>query len=359
MKKTTEFDFEALQKKIKVKNRKQGLLLVIMAVAASFGLLFGGRWLLDKFFYDPLAGNDAAMYHSYIFNRQLNNELTMPLYDMTNYQMSRTGIGTYRISELYDMEQLGGSETMTRSYELKRGQLTRVSSKSVSYDRSTSLFFWDDDMSEETLRNLAVNIKSLPDSTWMMVNVSFQEDMTLDEFDEWQTYQVPYGLPQWYAVRGPEKKENEPYEVLGFKAFGQSGAYPILKYGSEIWQKYPFLKDSMMNNSDNNISKNERLEKHFVSTLKYLQTQKDFVKLSAMVTNEIVGQDQLANMEKYVEKNGVKVYGATLWMSVRDLRHMLKENRNLKGVEVITKDIFPLSSQSTQFRDVEYDEPTP
>lgn len=364
MKQTVDFDFEALQKKIKKKKRQHSLGLIGLAVMASFLLLIGGRWAFDRFFYDPMAENAVAESYSYLLNRQLSNELTRPLYDLTSFDIQKTGIGSYRINEYYDNQRFGGGDSRSRSYKLQRGKLQAESFTGGS-DWGTGFYLYhrSDEVSDwpQTSQQLLHNLQQLPRSTWLMVNVLFEEEMDLVAYDEWQTYEAPHAENVWFAVAGPPLKENQRPYITGFSGAGsKSGNFPQLKMTASLQKKYPFLVPYLMDHHDLALPHHEQLTQHFLSLLKYLQTQKDFLALEPTEgERSIVSLTQLEEMEAYVQKNGLQVYGATLWLSVSDLEKMVTANKNLKYVYVVAKDLFPLSQQSSVLPEVEEEQTTP
>ena len=361
-----KFDFEKIQAGVKQKSRRRNLLLILGSVLVTILLFFGGRWLVDYFYYNPAAGNQLVEKDSYIFNRQLLNDLTEPNLDLKSYQISQSGPAAYDISEIY-RRPLQDSGTVTRNYQIEKGRLINPTvSPFDSRDLDgffEALFSRSSESSgdaEATRQNLRENLKGLPQSTYLTVNVTFDKDLSFTELEDWKTYSAPQAEARWYAIRTlPLAKSGSivPYPPVGISAFQRGRAVLSTKENKQLAEKYPLLLENNLTSQQSSWSEEKKLTTRLHSTFSYLLDQSDFWNLydsAKGLSTPTVTQSQLQEMSDYLAKNGVKFYGVTLELSVQELMGLLDQNDGLDLVTVTGVNVFPLSGQHGQLPDVSH-----
>lgn len=100
-------------------------------------------------------------------------------------------------------------------------------------------------------------------------------------------------------------------EVIGMYNYFSGSMYP---FDSE---KYPFLlgyNGLGMDDEELSIEKEEYAKQHFISMLKYMEEQKDFLEMMDPLGcwDDNIEEGYFANKVKYIEGNGLKAYGAAV-----------------------------------------------
>ncbi|MGX7352522.1 anti sigma factor C-terminal domain-containing protein [Enterococcus canis] len=325
MKNSPKFDFEKIQAQTKQKWRLSMVKVILLSVILTLLLLLGGQALLNRFYYDPQRGNEVAVSTSYVFNRFIQNQLTQPNSVLADFQINRTGIGTYGISEIFETN--SQSSQTQQSSQIKRNKQSKdISLRSRTIGNTT--LFSDEEVQRkliepDQLDALLESSRELPRSSQLTLNVLFKKDLSLDEYAHWTTYNAPTSDTLWYAVRTKKRAENERPYIVGFSPNGHSGQLPELKETPQLQEKYPLLNSFWATDEQNKWSDEKRETTRFTSMLRYLQSQTDFINL-ASEGEQPLSEKQIAETLAYVEEHGVKIYGATVTLSVQNLELLLK-----------------------------------
>lgn len=349
------FDFKKVQKKIQQKNHRRGILLVFSAVLVTILLFLAVPKVLNQFFYNPTGQNAYVEGNQYIFDRQIYNELTIPDYDMTDLTMEQTGIGTYQINETY-RSKYSNQTIGTKTFEIKRNKL---------YLNNSDFHYFTPTFSQEMLpsnqladtkvvkadtalakSNLRENIKPLPKSTYVNVNLVFKADKSISAYQEWLKLNTNNVNTLWQAVRPSQKTiddTNNPV-VVGFNpAGGFSGIGVGIKNEKQLNDDFPLLISHLADTKQNQWSEEKRQTTHFKSLLQYLIKNESFLAQDPSKIQAATLKNVLAD----VNKNGLKIYGVTLYLPAFELEKILTDDA-VKSATVTKVDVFPLTSQSGQ-----------
>lgn len=358
--KPQNFDFEKIQKNIKKKNQQKNLLLVTIAAFLTLGLFWSVPKILNQFFYNPTSKNAYLANNQYLFNRQIYNELTLPSYEMSDLTIDKTGIGTYQIKETYSPK-YSNKVVGFRGLEIKRNKchydnnfysISPIFNQEVA---SASQFHPDKIASADSnlsKSNLLENIKPLPKSTYVTVDLAFKEDKSISDYSDWLNITTTGAETLWQAVRPPQKAvdKNEAPMVVGYApSVSFSGISVAITNEKKLNQDFPLLIGSLVDDKQNNWSEEKRQTTHFKSILNYLIENEIFL---AQDTH-LLQKPTLKNILQEVEKNGIKIYGATLRLPAFELEKIL-QNEAIKSAYITEVDVFPLTSQSAQLPGVHY-----
>lgn len=355
------FDFEKVQQKVQQKKYQQGILLICSAVIVTVLLFLAVPKILNHFFYNPTSQNSYVENNQYIIDRQFYNEMTLPNYDMADVTIEQTGVGTYQIKETYSYKydnQIVGSNTI----EIKRNKLYLRNSDfhpftpPFSQETAPSNQLSDQKIAkaDEALAksNLRENIKPLPKSTYVNVNLVFKEDKSIDAYQEWLRVNTTGADTLWQAVRPSQKTSdaaNNPV-VVGFNPAGSfSGISVGITNEKKLNEDFPLLISYLANTEQNQWTEEKRQTTHFKSLLQYLIKNERFL---AQDPSKIQATT-LKNILADVNKNGLKIYGVTLYLPAFELENILR-NDAIKSAVITKVDVFPLTSQSGQLPGITY-----
>lgn len=341
------FDFQKVQQQVKKQQMRRNIWLVCMAALMSLMIIWGAPKLIDSFFYNPKSESQLTSLDSYIVNRQINNELTTQNQFLSRYEIKAQGYGNYAITEIY--RNLAQTQTNTKTYEVKQNQIqeNQLSLPEVTdylfdqrFHDASSDMFTDSALYKDLLLE---KVKGLPKSTEIIATVIFDEDMTLDDLAEWQTYHLSEGEVLWTAVRSTVPTSDQDYQPLGF-ANAYVGVLPSQEdFDQAFLEKYPFLTHFHSTDAQQAAySESAQQAAHFTSMLQYLQTQTDFLALEPEYGRKIVSSDQINDTLDYVGKNGVTTYGVSIRTNVDELTALLKTGEDVLAVRVVETTLFHL-----------------
>lgn len=279
--------------------------------------------LVSSQYYDPTKKTAGQEYQQDLsFDLRGITEVSMPGYAMRSiYYAENLGFGKYNL--IYTRKNLFTKEEVTVNAKIDRN--IRVGTPESFYPRTYTAFveFWNyeegTDKYEESLqieKNLSEqdieHIRELPSTSYISAWARFSKDLNMEELNE---VMVEYNKldVKWIAVRTAEKQEQQ---LMGFSTGLNDG------FHSETVdeEKYPgFQLVDAMQLKTGGKSYEElmagRYEMHFTSLLKYLVEHHDAV--SALVGNS-KAYDYESALD-YVEKNGIRAYGALIYGEADDL----------------------------------------
>ncbi|MGM0137787.1 hypothetical protein IGI65_000189 [Enterococcus sp. DIV0755b] len=352
--KPQNFDFEKIQKNIKKKNQRKNLLIVVMTVLLTLCLFWSVPKVLNQFFYNPAGKNTYLANNQYLFTRQIYNELTLPSYTMTDLTIDQTGIGSYQIKETYSPKysnEVVGFQGLEitrnkRHYDNNFYPISPIFSQELATKKTASA---DNNLAKS---NLLENIKVLPKSTYVTVDLAFKEDKSIPEYSDWLNETTTGADTLWQAVRPPQNAitPNKTPTVVGYAPTGSfSGISVTVTNEKKLNEDFPLLIGYLANDKQNNWPEEKRQTTHFKSLLNYLIENEDFLAQDA----HLLQKTTLQNILQAVETNGIKIYGVTLRLPAFELEKIL-QNEVIKTAYITQLDVFPLTSQSAQLPGFHY-----
>ena len=309
---------------------KMGMTILVIAVAVTLFVVFALPNVVSQFYYNP--GKDIGSETNQMsLDMSVYTELGIPGYYRNNVMVSNEGYGDYDINIVQDMSYTGNFTNVSGKVEKGRLKLYDVntlrkpsgnvfawfqaagdSTKSLSEIEKTG---WEPFSAAGDKETADENVNNLAENTNYLAYVTLDKMMTYDELMNFTDSDGhPYAL--WCAVctRNGINDGTEHFMVdnLGFNcalSTSSSMEWDEEKYPNLIVWNCPLDGNAGsyddVHSADEDIKDTEYMKTHFVSLLRYMADQKQFLKLMDE------DADVYSSAADYVEENGLMVYGFT------------------------------------------------
>lgn len=339
-----EEDFtKSIQRQIRKAFTKMGLIVLVAAVIITLLIQFILPPVVSLFYYNPAKeipqdadynGDENYKMHQIDMDFRVYAELNLPMENRDNVTATPLGYGKYNLvfgtawQSAYDKEKPAVSGELVRDeLKLYLPDAFRHSYQGFAYTSDLSYGEIDENGKEITIKEeqaiseemktfVEDDLSAYDNNKMLKVNISFKDPI---DFETMKKLEEKYEIAHaWYAVVCRDKYNPDLYidRDLGF-SLTYSGGYEGYKYS-----EYPNLFNDWDDNSDD-------LKTHFMSMLKYLSDREDFLKIFSENETDSYGSsltDMYKSAYKYVEKNGLEIYGCYAFISKKDLLKMIEND---------------------------------
>lgn len=346
-------EVKGISKKVNRKFRNSILFSLLLAAA----LFFFARFACGLLFYNPnrgypeIYGGDGQFY----MDTSVFTELHSPGYSTEWAQALPESWGKYQI-EVRQLDNFTGN-TQTFNGQIVRGRAAGGNVGNLTIypnliNRHTYALeaYWhfpsitafgrklgqfaqlDEDGNEtytqspESIESTILELRRLPESSWVSAYVTFPEDLTLEEFRGFYEKWGPEGAGldiSYAAVRGSELGAGP----VGFDPSGSWAATDTSPYEKE----YPSLKWDINQESMTAQDQTVNWEQHFFSLLNYMANRPQF--LNAMANVNGFDADYYKDTLSRAVTDGIRIYGVLVQGSVSQVAD-LASNDNIDGFTV-------------------------
>lgn len=331
-----EEDFsKSIKKHIRRAFTKMGIIVLVTVLIVILLVQLVLPPIVSTFYYNPakktniVPGDEDGYYTAQQMDMDFRvfADLNMPLENRTYVMATPLGYGKYNLSFTWTWQSSYDIEKPAVSGQLVRDQLTlsipnfigtshskfiysdNVSSHQVLEDGTTVLIPKDEEIAEELKYFSKEELKPFDDDKMLKVAISFKDPIS---FDEMKRLEDKYELTQaWYAVVVRDiDEEGMSYNDLGF-----SLTTTDLFHGFD---------DSNYPNLFSDVDKDTAATKqHFISMLKYMSDQKDFLSMLEESGFGMADRNVYERAYEYIEKNGFSIYGCATFASKKSLLKMI------------------------------------
>ncbi len=302
--------------------------------------------LVSSFYYDP-GKKLGERTNQMSFDLEVYNELFMPAEYHTNVSAADKGFGNYDITISQNVSYTGRFTDYVGRVD--QGKFTVYNGRAF---QSTSNYFGWFQMEKKPGMKLSEIFSDVDNEDYegiMHANVGLRTQATesLKELNDQQPYICYVTLDEilsyddyrnlleknnisadWCAVVISEESFNS--SVIGFRNDPYKSREAV--YDQE---KYPELSLWTDDNEykENGAKDSERMKQHFLSSMKYIDDQKDFLKLmSSLHSYENTDPIDLSEEIQYIENHDLMIYGFTM---ICDKEEALRVN-DIKGIYEIS-----------------------
>lgn len=319
-------DTKGIKKAVNKKLRKINFLSVLSVLLVFLCINYLILPAYNSLFYNPSGKLTNEFNQNKLFiDMSAFTELHFPGYTANEAEVEALGLGKYDVR--INQENTFTNENTVFSGKVVRNKLVTqnnnlyifpainifydIDNKSVMYEEEDDSYIYG--QSKEDRELLISKVKELPKGSIISSYISFNNDLSIDEL---KALQEKYEFKaRWVAVR-----TNEIYTStkIGFDPIG-SGV--VLDKGTISQEVYPHFE--LANSAKSLRYKTETLETHFKTLLKYMSSRDDFIETFFNVN----GMSTLMYSEalKYVEANGVKIYGILLYSDVETFLNLYQD----------------------------------
>lgn len=308
--------------------------VILASVSIVFLILFTTYYVVSpvvsSFYYDPsqkTVGKVSKYYDDLYFDLKVYTELNFPGYALYSANSEKLGFGEYDIC--FERRNLFNGEMEDINAKIKKNHLMGGLS-------ALNLGFWDikfpstnKDNVDNTQDNI-IYITKLNPLSYISANIIFEEDLSIEEFEDLlQKYNWQVNF-EWSGVRTVPQGERT-HHISGFYNF--FSAAPKNHEDRADKDKYPYLQLTDYISEPDPVGKardsiEEAYTKHFISLLTYMNDRQQFVK--SIGSFEV---EYYKNALSYVEKNGINIYGVLVHAEAKDLLEFIN-NEKIKTVEI-------------------------
>lgn len=310
-KKADEFT-KLVNRKIRKAFLKLGAVVTVVTVIAVLGIVFVLPNIVDRFYYDP--GKEITMNHNQLgVDMLVYTDLNHPLQRRESVWVDDDGYGVYDIRIA-----AGGLDDIVG--EIERNQL-KIYNENVIMKPTFDPFVWfiSENGSDSTkLTEVAAGesflvsegfnnakkqaLQHLNEGETYIGYVTLNQMMPYEEFGDFIRSIDLYKDKIWCAVKTNEWENgsfmpaNLGFQCMDYGEFEWDNAYVSLKEdGWAFSEEY--------NEYVEHVGTEKSAQRHFTNMLNYMAKQDVFI--------EMMGEDpeNYLDAAKYVEENGVKVYG--------------------------------------------------
>lgn len=287
----------------------------IVALVIGLGIFFQFILspMLDHVYFNPTTLAPGAPLPTYSLVSSVYTELTQPGISLNQITTERTGIGSYQLTNYYDMELTQSETALPLAYTMKRNELA-VSSTALFTGQLRPIWKGDstkeaDEINDTFKQQTLNNIESLPKSSELGVSLSFAKPLSISEtlalFD---TTDLPSGSNyrvQWFSMDSPSLN-------LGFNWFG---TFPILgehlgqdnAYLLKLNKQYPYLFPGAPS-SQNISSMADALESHALSLMSFSLDHAHEMEIQPVA----VSINDIESLFNQAKKEGITIKGVYL-----------------------------------------------
>lgn len=330
-----------IQKSIRRAFIKMGIAVGGVVLAVVLCAVFLLPRAVSLFFYDPssIVGKSET-YEGMTTNRMsldmaVYSELFLPGRFRDNVIAESQGYGKYDIT-IVQNSSFNGKFTDVNG-KLERGKLTLYNTNVLkrpvdnafllpeNVKGSSNILHEDENgnvtgpvgaagTAEEALESL----NSLVENEYYLAYVSLTDITDYTSVYQWfEEKNIPYGM-MWYAVYAEDMNGYFIRPNIGFTAH-PSGM--CLDWDRE---EYPLLSLLDNSNEDREADPGDaaQMQTHFISLLNYLEAHDDILK---MMSGDPIEYIQTQDMIRYVEDNGLQIYGFAIGATREDLLELSKD----------------------------------
>lgn len=296
---------EEIQRVINKKFRRAAIKSTVFVLIILGIIQFVLSPLINLIYYNPLRGKDDSQ-RQLLVDMVVFTELHFAGVVTDHAEAEPLGFGNYNIK----IDQRDSfSDTLMFEGKIERGKLKYMQRDFYKYTVLSAFRYGDyytRKLSPEEIEEPYDNLKAMPETAIAKVYVSFKEDISIEEVASIMSYGKNKFRLDWIAVR-TAPKSSQQFPQLGFQPY-EGGVLLNKEVLNE--EKYPYLELGYDPNSydlDEIIPhSSEILKTHFKSLIKYMSDNKDLVKILQIDEGTKVYNRAL----DYIEKNGIKSYGA-------------------------------------------------
>ncbi len=346
-KKNAEDFTKIINRKIRNAFIKMGAVIVGITMAAVLFVVFALPKLINQHYYNPgkvIGENTNQM----SLDMRVYTEATMPLKIRSNVDVNEKGYGNYGIYIPQTLSYTGTFQSV--SGEINKGELTFYNSDILKKPSSNMfawfqiygnsekpLSYWIDEAGQMNTSIAAALDDPMEKLYSLKENTLYEAYVTLDKmlpYEEFMKFQESTGVAAgWCAILTESPADNGGkimVENLGMECALTMSS--VLKFDEEaypelqVWRTELGVVDEVEDNTslaEENIWKEEPMKQHFISMMKYLSDQKDFLAM--------MGEKDTKRFERaaeYVEENGLMVYGYVVLEEKEELIQLAEENQD-------------------------------
>lgn len=305
-----------------------------LAVLAVFLIASAAVLFCDLSYYNPNKGIEARYGGDgqFLLDMAAFTELHSPGYTASYAEAVHSGPGSYdlriRQNDLFWGRELSSFDRLVRGKTVGSGGRTANEYWRFpvvnAFGYRQGLIVWVDENGVEhteadpdALADCREALAALPPSSRAAVYVTFDHDLSLEEFD---ALLARYGekVPDLYfAYAAVAARDGYQPGTLGFEP---SGAGLVFENAPE--EEFPCFELAL---HDDEMEENRPAvwEEHFHSLLRYLSGRPGF--LEAMANVNGISPEYYQEALRYIDQNGIGIYGALVHGGARDILRLLEE----------------------------------
>jgi len=323
-----------VKKSVNKKLRK----VVISSVATVMIILLSIFYILspiiDNMYYNPSKISVGEHHKDLFFDLKVFTELNLPGYAQRGLVASESlGFGNHNI--YFDRVNLFTQESNNVSAKIKRNM--RIGSYEDFFGdnyfdygfRAIKEPYLDKfQYYEEQKERVMSHVNQLNPVSYVSAYITFEDDLTIKEYTELSREYNHIDF-KWVGVRTSSKDEVARY-ISGFNPNVNDGSVTGHKTNNE---KYPYLQlvDWLSEkNTKNRHGMAEGYKLHYISLLRFMADRQNAVKA---LDHGPFKSDYYKSALKYVEVNGVNVFGVLVYADAKDFIELV-ENEKIKTVEL-------------------------
>lgn len=302
-------DSQAIQKNIKRRFIKQGVIIGSVVLLSLLLLYFLGLPLVNSFFYNPLAGQTKYRPSDYELYLRAENYVYTEADILTGIFIEPKGLGKYEVNRSYFNPFSDNSRYVNLT--INRNQLINSISNNNFFDAvnremvSTTADFGG--QKNDLIERKVAQINGLPGSAWIKVDINFGQSLSIEELEAFLEEEEIHN-PLYTKVETVDEMAGIPYTNFGYR-FNNRLTSTQLELGNKekerLEKKYPNL---FRTNLINSASDPKVVEEHFISALSYLiDHQGDLAKLESQAEEQTDFDLQREEALAYVKEHGVKI----------------------------------------------------
>ena len=323
-----------LKKSVNKRLRKVVMSSVAIVMLILLSVFYILSPIMDTIYYNPSKSTVGPGFSDLHFDLRVFTELNLPGYAIRGGVITeKLGFGEHNI--YFDRENLFTQESSNVSAKIKRNM--RIGSYEDFFGDNYFNFGFqlvkDPNLIElghfkgqkETVMS---HVAQLNPVSYVSAYITFEDDLTIEEYTELSR---EYGNVsfKWVGVRTSPKDELARY-ITGFNPNLNDGAVGGVSADPE---KYPYLQlvDWVSGkNPQNRFGMTEGYELHYTSLLKFMVDRQNAV--DALDFSPFKNEYYQTAL-KYVEENGVNVFGVLVYADAKDFIEFVK-NENIMTVEL-------------------------
>lgn len=329
-----EEDTKAIKKAVNRKFMKINLISVLSVIVVLFSINYLVLPGYNSLFYNPSGKiNNELNQNQLLIDMSAFTELHFPGYSTNEAEVEALGLGKYDLrinqqNEFTNENIIFNGKVVRNKLVTQNNNLYMFPAINIFYDKDNkSVMYQEEDgsfishQSKEDKELLTSNVKKLPNGSVISSYISFNKELSIDELKE---LQEKYDFKaRWVAVQ-----TNDRYIRTKF-GFNPIGSGVVLAEGTLSDKIYPHFE--LANSNDKIRYETETLEAHFKTLLKYMSSRENFMETFFNVNG--MSTHMYSEALKYVEANGVKVYGILLYSDVDTFLNIV-EDENIYSISI-------------------------
>ena len=275
--------------------------------------------LIDAANYNPNKGyqNEFVGQSQFFVDMGVYAGLHFPGYTVSYAGAQPGGFGKYDI-EIGMIELFDRNVTEQYNAHIYKGKLERMPQSFYKFPaiNAFSHGVYPFEKTQADAKQLYINeLSRLPETACAKVFVSLKDDMDLKDLNKLIEENSDLNF-MWAGVRCADK-QTQLLPQCGFAPMKVGYVIPKEAYDEG---KYPCLEMAYSHNSEARALSPDIYEKHFISTLKYMNDKTDFAKL-------FHASGFYSSALEYVKKNGIRCYGVFVQGRCKDVIKLANDQR--------------------------------